>query len=159
MNNEIEVLPLAVIESPLKAKPYSGFLSGLSPARRYVEAQRMARNKTYARKCVSDSLKRGEAPYASHLFFDQPGILDDRAPFQRVQGMMAGFAWGAKADIVAVYCDLGISSGMRKGLEVAALRTPAPRITFRAFLGFNFSIDIGREYAESLDRQLKGLAP
>ena len=34
-------------------------------------------NETYARLCMADCLKRGEAPYASHLFFTQEGLLDD----------------------------------------------------------------------------------
>jgi hypothetical protein len=70
---------------------------------------------------MRDSLRRGEAPYASHLLFDQPGILDDTIPLQREQGMMAGFAWGEHADTVAIYVDLGISDGMIRGFERAIL--------------------------------------
>lgn len=61
-------------------------------------------------------MKRGEAPYASHKLY--PGVLDDNVPAQREQGMSAGFVWGEKADLVAVYIDRGISPGMRKGIEV-----------------------------------------
>lgn len=32
------------------------------------------RNVAYAKRCVLDCLKRGEAPYASHLFFTQSGV-------------------------------------------------------------------------------------
>lgn len=74
------------------------------------------RNIAYARACVRDSLARGEAPYASHLFFTQDGLLDDDDPEQREQGIDAGLAWGEKADLCAVYTDLGISSGMRVGI-------------------------------------------
>jgi len=77
------------------------------------------RNKRYARAAMLDCLRRGEAPYASHLLFDQPGLLDDDVPEQRVAGMLAGFAWGACADLVAVYTDLGISPGMWAGVERA----------------------------------------
>ena len=34
-------------------------------------------NTEYARRCVRDSLMRGEAPIASHLLYTQPGILHE----------------------------------------------------------------------------------
>src|SRR4249920_519320 len=76
---------LVVIESPLNADTRDG----------------IEQNKAYAKKAMLDSLSRGEAPYASHLLYDQPGILDDLNPDERHRGILAGFAWGAKADIVA----------------------------------------------------------
>lgn len=79
-------------------------------------------NKRYARKCVLDSLRRGEAPYASHLFFDHPEILDDLQPNERESGMLAGFAWGEVAELVAVYMDRGISSGMERGIAHYTLK-------------------------------------
>ena len=53
------------------------------------------KNVAYARDCVRDSLMRGEAPYASHLLYTQPNILDDYlyhvAQWQKsVQGMNLG---------------------------------------------------------------------
>lgn len=86
-----------------------------SPLRGDYEA-----NREYARRCMRDSLKRGEAPYASHLLFDQPGILDDRYQHERDRGMRAGFAWGEVAELCAVYVDLGISDGMLEGIRRAA---------------------------------------
>ena len=77
------------------------------------------RNKAYARSCMLDSLRRGEAPFASHLLWDQPGLLDDDKPDERALGMAAGFAWGDRADLVAVYIDLGISPGMDAGVARA----------------------------------------
>ena len=74
-------------------------------------------NIAYAKRCVLDCLARGEAPYASHLFF--PHVLEDTDPKQRELGITSGFAWGAKADLVAVYTDRGISGGMRMGIERA----------------------------------------
>lgn len=79
-------------------------------------------NIAYAKKCFHDSLKRKEAPYASHLLFTQEGILDDTIPEERELGMLAGFAWGNAADLVAVYIDRGISGGMKKGIEAAKKR-------------------------------------
>lgn len=66
----------------------------------------------YARRAMADSLKRGEAPIASHLIYTQPGILDDKDPEERCRGIDAGFAWGARADLVVFYVDHGWSEGM-----------------------------------------------
>ncbi len=77
------------------------------------------RNLAYAKAAVRDCLARGEAPYASHLFFTQPGILDDDKPAERTLGIEAGLAWGAAADATVVYQDLGFSSGMRLGIARA----------------------------------------
>lgn len=75
------------------------------------------RNEQYARACMADCLKRGEAPYASHLLYTQPGILDDTIPEERRLGIDAGLAWGDVADAVVVYTDHGVSQGMRYGIE------------------------------------------
>lgn len=90
---------LVIIESPF------------SPSNGHTEKQ----NKKYARRCMLDSLNRNEAPYASHLLYTQ--VLDDATPAERKQGMEAGFAWGAVAQHVAVYTDLGISQGMIEGIK------------------------------------------
>lgn len=79
-------------------------------------------NLAYARQAVKDSLSRGESPYASHLFFTQEGILDDTKSDERMAGILAGLAWGDKADKVAVYADLGLSNGMRQGLAHHSMR-------------------------------------
>lgn len=73
------------------------------------------RNLTYARRAMSDALHRGEAPFASHLLYTQPGILDDDIPGERKLGIEAGFEWGAFAEAYVVYDDYGISSGMNAG--------------------------------------------
>lgn len=77
------------------------------------------KNTRYARACMADCLKRDEAPFASHLLYAQDGILDDTIPEERKLGIEAGFAWGAAADKVVVYEDLGISDGMKLGIERA----------------------------------------
>ncbi len=76
-------------------------------------------NIAYARRCVRDSLARGEAPIASHLLYTQPGILDDDIPAERRQGIDAGLAWRAVAQASVVYTDRGISAGMRYGIAAA----------------------------------------
>lgn len=77
------------------------------------------RNQKYARLCVRDCLKRGEAAIASHLLYTQEHILDDNKPEERMLGIEAGFAWNTQAEMVAVYTDFGLSSGMVKGMEFA----------------------------------------
>lgn len=80
------------------------------------------RNVRYARAAMADSIVRGEAPFASHLLYTQPGILRDEIPDERLRGIEAGFAWGAHAELVAVYTDLGISRGMELGMQAARAR-------------------------------------
>ncbi len=79
----------------------------------------IAQHVEYARACVRDCLKRGEAPLASHLLYTQPGVLADGVPEERKLGMEAGFAWSLFAQAVVVYTDFGISNGMQRGIEVA----------------------------------------
>lgn len=77
------------------------------------------RNVRYARACMRDCLMRGEAPFASHLLYTQPGILDDAIPAQRVLGIDAGLEWGEMAMFTVVYTDLGVTAGMVKGIARA----------------------------------------
>jgi hypothetical protein len=77
-------------------------------------------NVEYARRCVRDSLMRGEAPIASHLHYTQPGILIDEIPADRERGIAAGLAWRRVADASVVYIDHGISKGMQYGIELAS---------------------------------------
>ena len=76
-------------------------------------------NVKYAQQCVLDSLRRGEAPVASHLLYTQEGILDDLEPNERELGLRAGWTWTDRADLVAVYVDRGISPGMYRGIGYA----------------------------------------
>lgn len=69
-------------------------------------------NLTYARAAMRDSLDRGEAPFASHLLYTQPGILNDDNAEERLWGINAGFEWAAVADAAAFYVDRGWSKGM-----------------------------------------------
>ena len=79
-------------------------------------------NVEFARRCMRDSLLRGEAPIASHLIYTQPGILDDGVESERTLGIKAGLCWGAFADLTAVYTNLGISRGMQFGIADAKSR-------------------------------------
>lgn len=93
-----------VLESPFAA-----------PTTAEIEA-----NLAYARKACHDALVRyGEVPFASHIKYTQDGILDDTIPWERSLGIAAGLAEGLLADKTVVYVDLGFSSGMLKGIELA----------------------------------------
>lgn len=89
----IAAKPLVILESP-----YGGDVE---------------RNTAYARACLLDSLRRGEAPIASHLLHTQ--VLDDRNKFERKWGIEAGLAWYRVAEKCVVYEDFGMSPGMAEG--------------------------------------------
>ncbi len=116
---------LVIIESP-----YAGELPG-----------DIERNLRYLRACMADCLKRGEAPFASHGLYTQPGVLDDSDPEQREQGIRAGFAWREVAHATVVYTDFGISKGMRYGINHAELR--GKPIEYRA-LGMPWDYDFDK---------------
>jgi hypothetical protein len=76
-------------------------------------------NLKYARSALCDCLLKGEAPFASHLLYTQPGILRDEVIEERQWGIDAGLAWGAVAAATVVYTDRGISRGMEYGIAAA----------------------------------------
>jgi hypothetical protein len=113
-------MKLVVVESPF----------GRNTDGSVADAATIERNVRYVRAAMADCFARGEAPYASHALYTQPGILDDSIPDERRRGMFAGFEWGANADIVAVYADHGITPGMKDGIERARIR--GQRIEYRS---------------------------
>jgi hypothetical protein len=97
--------PFVVVESPYAAP---------------TEAE-VNRNLAYARAACHDALvTHGEIPFASHIKYTQPGMLDDTVAWERALGIGAGLAEGVMARKTAVYVDLGLSEGMVKGVLVAA---------------------------------------
>lgn len=82
-------------------------------------AGNIERNLRYLRACMHDSLVRGEAPFASHGLYTQPGVLRDEMPEERTSGIHVGFAWREVAELTAVYTDLGTSNGMNYGIADA----------------------------------------
>lgn len=76
-------------------------------------------NLEYARKCMADSLARGEVPFASHLLYTQKGILNDELPEEREKGIAAGLVIAEHASATIVYLDKGISKGMQAGIKAA----------------------------------------
>ena len=95
--------PIVIIESPFKGK---------TPADE-------ARNTRYARAALRDAILQNESPIASHVIYTLDGVLDDSEPTERALGMQAGWDLMRVANKVAVYTDLGISSGMTSGIENA----------------------------------------
>ncbi len=91
--------PIVILESP-----YAG---------------KVKQNLEYGRKCLADSLNRGEVPVASHLLYTQTGVLDDNKPEERDLGINAGHELLRVADKMVVYIDKGISEGMKLGIERA----------------------------------------
>lgn len=69
-------------------------------------------NVEFARACLTDCLKRGEAPIASHLLYTQPNVLDDKVLNERSLGIAAGLAWARVAEAAVFYLDRGWSRGM-----------------------------------------------
>lgn len=82
-------------------------------------AGEVARNKLYARLCMHECLSKGEAPFASHLLYTQPNVLNDEIPGERKLGIDAGLVWGKQAELTVVYEDFGISDGMKYGIKNA----------------------------------------
>lgn len=68
----------------------------------------------YLHDCLRDSLSRGEAPFAGHAYL--PLALNDDDEAERRQGIDCHLAWLRVADVVAVYTDFGVSSGMAKAM-------------------------------------------
>ena len=81
--------------------------------------EQVRKNILYARACVRDCLNRGEIPFASHLLYTQPGITDDNIPEERDRGINMGtlLVESIPNIVTVVYQDLGISNGMKQGIE------------------------------------------
>lgn len=73
-------------------------------------------NEKYLNRCLKHSLKKGEAPFASHGLYTRPGVLDDTVKEDRELGIGAGFAWRKAAAMTVVYIDNGITKGMIQGV-------------------------------------------
>lgn len=83
-------------------------------------------NTKYAIRAMRDSISRGEAPFASHLVY--PYILDENIPEERKKGIELGFAWWLMADLIAFYCDLGMSPGMQASMNRIAQKRTEERL-------------------------------
>jgi hypothetical protein len=97
--------------------------------------EQVERHVEYAREAMTDSLLRDEAPFLSHLLY--PQVLDDSNPKQREAGIAAGLAWGDRAELRVVYCDLGVSPGMRRGIDRA--RQLGQPVEYRSIRGNDYA--------------------
>lgn len=126
---------LVILESPFAAS---------TPAR--VEA-----NIAFARKCVRDSLERGEAPAASHLLYTQEDILCDDIPDERQWGIEAGLAWRVVSTGSIVYTDRGMSGGMKYGVKAA--EESGNTVEYRTLRDANRSIAVTQAPIHGIDGQ------
>ncbi len=113
---------IVIIESPFKGESF---------AERTEESyQLLQENKAYAQQALKHSLDEGEAPFASHLLYTQ--VLDDKDVGERRKGIETGWSFLKRADLMAVYDDLGISSGMR--MSIAKAKEFGITIEYRSIL-------------------------
>jgi hypothetical protein len=96
------------------------------------------KNLRYLRAAMRACLLRGEAPFASHAIYTQPGVLDDTIPEERDLGIKAGFAvveaLAAAGAPRIVFTDEGYSRGMHYGLDHA--RKIEQEMEFRRLVGW-----------------------
>jgi hypothetical protein len=105
---------IVCLESPFKPsaddiKIYAG---------RYSPAELLRQNLVYARLLLLNSLKLGEAPFASHLLYTQVWSESDDL---RDRGIKSGIEFHHRADLIVLGIDLGTSSGMRNAAANARL--------------------------------------
>lgn len=74
----------------------------------------------YAKMCLKDSLRRGEAPFAGQMFYAK--LLNTHVAPEKDVGLVSHMSWIAVADIVAIYTDLGISPSMQIAINVATIK-------------------------------------
>ena len=77
----------------------------------------IVRNTDYAKRCMIDSLNRGESPLVFHLLYTQ--VLDETNEDERYKGISASFIWHKNADKLVVYEDYGITYGMELAINLA----------------------------------------
>lgn len=97
----------------------------------------IAKHKAYCRAAMRDCLSRGEAPFASHMLYTQPGVLNDADAKERQLGIEAGLLWGTFAQKTVVYVDCGISHGMEYGIARAALENRP--VEYRSIVGWTYT--------------------
>lgn len=154
-------LPRVIIESPLSGADFAERWRERIGFRKHgwwwdlFERIGRAANKRYAVACCRHSVLIGEAPYASHLFFDREHLLDDSNEYERKLGMEAGFSWGEAAELRVFYVDCDVSGGMIAGLREA--KRLGQRIEMRRLYGhWDTGIPLAAravELVEACDRQ------
>jgi hypothetical protein len=82
----------------------------------------------YAKKCIQDSLKRGEAPFAGQLLYSN--LLNDRVQSEKDIILVSHLSWIAVADVIAIYTDMGLSASMQMAINVAMIKNK--RLEYRS---------------------------
>jgi hypothetical protein len=78
----------------------------------------IAMNEMYCEYCLHDCLVNyNESPYASHLLYTRDHVLRDHVPEERKLGIQAGFFWREVSELTVFYVDLGMTKGMRQGID------------------------------------------
>lgn len=76
------------------------------------------KNEIYGEFCMRDCLKNhNETPYASHLLYTRKHVLRDKVSEERKLGIDAGFFWRDVAEQTNFYIDLGMTKGMKQGVD------------------------------------------
>ena len=76
-------------------------------------------NYAYLTRALKDCIGKNEAPFAPHYIY--PDFLDDHVDDDRDKAIEMGISWLRKCDLLAVYCDHGVSEGMKNEIENAKL--------------------------------------
>lgn len=75
-------------------------------------------NEIYGELCLNDCLvNHNESPFASHLLYTRKFVLRDKVPGERKLGIEAGFCWRDVTDHTVFYTDLGMTNGMKLGID------------------------------------------
>ncbi len=75
-------------------------------------------NEIYGEFAMHDCLVNyNESPYASHLLYTRKYVLRDHIPTDRKLGIKAGFYWRDVAEKTIFYIDLGMTNGMKLGIN------------------------------------------
>lgn len=84
----------------------------------------------YLRNCIRDSLSRSEIPWASHAMLAHTRALYEEDEEQRNEGIDVCKRFiKDRADLVVVYCDHGVSRGMKEAIRWA--RMHGKKVEFR----------------------------
>jgi len=75
----------------------------------------------FAKRATQDSIKRGEAPICSQLFFYD--TMNMNVPIERDIGLLSLLSWIPSADLLAVYGDFGITQAMQIAINVAKIKS------------------------------------
>jgi hypothetical protein len=106
--------------NPKIERPNCTMIADIESPYMSVDPDIVKRNILYARIACSYALRNGYTPFASHLFFTQPGLLDDNIPAERSLGINAGKDIIRMSATVSIFfLDLGESTGMKYGREYA----------------------------------------